>query len=277
MRSISAQRHRMNRVVNHARTNVADTLTLEALADVACLSKFHFSRVFDAHFNETPAQFVSRIRLELAAQKLAYLPDHTITQIAMDCGFSGSDTFARSFRERFKSSPRSFRAANQWSFDTFDGSHPYRSLVYRPDAEPPELGLHPVSRSRSNGHAACRIAYIRHVGPYGDVEQSISNTFAMLQRWAALKGTLRKDSSFVGLSYDSCSTTPARRCVYDAGLELTDDIDEDDVVSVQTLPAATLAVLARHMQDRAAQQDVDLVHHDVAARKRQKTCVPAKA
>ena len=232
----------MNRVVNHARAHVAGALDLEALADVACLSKFHFSRVFDAHFNETPAQFVSRIRLELAAQKLAYMPDQTITQIALDCGFSGSDTFARSFRGRFGSSPRSFRAGNQWSFDSFDKAHPYRSLVYRPEAEPPEVDFSRLKVSIEQ-HAARRIAYIRHVGPYGDVDQSISNTFAALQRWAASKGVLRRDSSFVGLSYDSCSTTPASHCVYDAGLELTDDVAEDEVVSVQTLPETACAVL----------------------------------
>ena len=242
MQSLAAQRHRMNRVANHARFNVSEGLDLDTLADVACLSKFHFSRVFSAHFNETPSQFVARIRLELAAQKLTYMPDDSITQIAMDCGFSGSDTFSRSFRSRFGSAPRSFRASNKWCFEAFDRVHPFGAEVYRPEVDPPELDFSDL-KVRIARHPARRVAYIRHVGPYGDVGRSISKTFAVLQKWVALRGILRHDTSYIGLSYDSCSTTPARHCVYDACLQLTDEVTEDDVVSVQTIPAATFAVL----------------------------------
>jgi len=47
-------------------------------------------------------------RFEFAARKLVYRRDSTITQIAMDCGFSGSDTCSLAFRARFGSAPRTF-------------------------------------------------------------------------------------------------------------------------------------------------------------------------
>ena len=242
MQNIAAQRHRMNRVVNHARSHVSDALDLDAMADVACLSKYHFSRVFAAHFDQTPSQFLARVRLELAARKLVYRRDDTITQIAMDCGFSGSDAFSRAFRARFGSAPRTFKASNRWSFDAFDDLHPFATEIHKPDAKLPHLDLSEL-QVRIERRPAQRVAYVRHIGPYGDVDGSISETFRLLQHWAKLRGIMRHDTTYIGLSFDNCSTTPARHCIYDACLVLTDDVSEDDVVSVQTVPAATYAVL----------------------------------
>ena len=44
----AAQRHRINRVINFVHANLHDDIDLYRLADVACLSKYHFARVFDA-------------------------------------------------------------------------------------------------------------------------------------------------------------------------------------------------------------------------------------
>ncbi len=242
MRNVAAQRHRMNRVTNYARAHVSDALSLDALADIACLSKFHFSRVFAGHFGESPSQFLARVRLELAARRLVYMRERSITQVAMDCGFSGSDTFARSFRARFGSAPSAFRDSNRWSLESFDKSHPYGTEIHKPGTELPVPDFTDL-QVRIEHRPEYHVAYIRHVGPYGDVDDSISRTFDALQRWAELRGVLRHDTSYVGISPDNCSTTPARHCVYDACMLLEGEIAEDDVVSVQTIPAATYAVL----------------------------------
>ena len=132
MHTVAAQRHRVNRVMNYARSHVKDALDLDALADVACLSKFHFTRVFNAHLNETPSQHLGRIRLELAARKLIYTQRTSITRVAMDCGFSGSDVFSRAFRARFGSPPRIFRTSNQWCLETITASNPLRKEIHKP-------------------------------------------------------------------------------------------------------------------------------------------------
>lgn len=242
MRNIAAQRHRMNRVLNFARDHVADTLNLEAMADVACFSKFHFSRVFQAHYGESPTQCLARIRLELAARKLVYVPDLSITQVALECGFSGSDTFARSFRSRFGSSPRVFKASNQWCCETLGRSHPLGKEIYRPKAR---VTAHDATnlRVRIERRPEYRVAYIRHIGPYGDVNDSISKTFIALQTWARRKGLLGPETSYAGLNSDNCGTTPAHLCMYDACILLPYEMPEDDVVSVRTIPPGTYAVM----------------------------------
>lgn len=242
MKSQAAQRHRVNRAMNFARFNMAEELDLDALADVACLSKFHFTRVFKAHFRETPNQFLARARLELSARRLVYMRDKSITQIALECGFSGSDTFARSFRTRFGSAPRSFRLSNAHGFESFERSPPEGLDLYRPGfrVDGQEAATLQVRVER---RPARQVAYIRHVGPYGDVGGSISETFAALQRWAGLRGVLAAGTSYLGVCPDNASTTPARHCVYDACIALDGDVAEDEIVSVQTIPPGTYAVL----------------------------------
>ena len=228
--------------MNFARSNVSEALDLDALASVACLSKYHFSRVFEAYFRETPSRFIARARLELSARRLVYMRDKSITQIALDCGFSGSDTFSRSFRKRFGSPPRSFRDSNRWGFGTIERSHPLGLELHRPGVQiSPEdaTGM----QVRIERRPEYRVAYIRHVGPYGDVDDSITGAFAALQRWAGLRGFITPQTSYLGVCPDNCSTTPARYCVYDACISLLQEIPEDDVVSIQTIPAATFAVL----------------------------------
>ena len=102
----------MNRVMNFARYCDADALTLENLADVACLSRYHFSRVFTEYCRETPVEFASRMRLEQSISKLVFVPHVSITSIALDAGFSSSQAFSNAFSRRFGISPRQFRSKN---------------------------------------------------------------------------------------------------------------------------------------------------------------------
>jgi len=54
-------------VLDHIHDNPAGDLSLDALADVAAMSRFHWHRVFHAMTGETAAQAVRRIRLHRAA------------------------------------------------------------------------------------------------------------------------------------------------------------------------------------------------------------------
>ena len=92
---------RMNRVVDHIQNHLADPLDLEQLAAVACFSSFHFHRLFRGWMGETLQSFVHRLRLERAAQLLVFDEFRSISDIASECGFSSSGTFARAFKRAF--------------------------------------------------------------------------------------------------------------------------------------------------------------------------------
>ena len=232
------QRHRVNRVINYAQTHLAEPLNLDALADVACLSKYHFARVFTAHCSQTPLRFLWRLRLERAARNLAFVPDAAITDIAIDCGFSCSQAFSLAFKQRYRLSPRSFRRANPWGFAR--SAHPQRDRA-RVDAPlSADLEAPPVRIER---RPAYHVAYIRYIGSYGDVDGGITKTFAALRAWAISHGLWQDNTALIGLCPDSPAITPAGLCIYDACMPVPDDWPEDDIVSIQTIPAGVYAVL----------------------------------
>ncbi len=242
MQISAAQRHRMNRVINFARVHFADELDLDTLADVACFSKYHFTRVFSSYFRETPIELLYRLRLERSTHNLVYFPNKRITDVAFDCGFSSLQTYSRAFRQRYGISPRCFRSANQWRFDRF----PRNQLVHLEFKDPAVMA--PISASnevsvRIEARPKIRVAYIRHIGPYFDVNGSISATYEALEQWALRHGVWCEDSVVIGICPVHPAVTPARSCQYDACIPIPDEVKEDDVVSVQTIPGGTYAVL----------------------------------
>ena len=62
---------------------------------------------------EPLSAFLLRRRLERAARLLCneYYAQHTITEVALECGFNSASHFGQSFRQRFGQTPREFRAA----------------------------------------------------------------------------------------------------------------------------------------------------------------------
>ena len=100
---------RVNRVIDHVHSHLADDLSLEGLARVAAFSPFHFHRIFRTIVGETLFAFIQRLRLERAAGALIYHRDRSILAVSLDHGFSSAATFARAFKALTGKSPREFR------------------------------------------------------------------------------------------------------------------------------------------------------------------------
>src|SRR5262252_3214978 len=103
---------RINRVIDYLSENLDRQVKLEELAKVACFSEFHFHRIFRAVSGETLNSFTTRLRLEKAARLLRY-SGQSLTNIALDCGFSSPATFSRAFRSGYGTTPRQFRKSGQ--------------------------------------------------------------------------------------------------------------------------------------------------------------------
>ena len=103
---------RIDRVIDYLRGNLDRPVKLAELAGVACFSEFHFHRIFTAVSGETLNSFTNRLRLEKAARLLRY-SDQSLTEIALDCGFSSSATFSRAFRSGYDTSPSQFRKSGE--------------------------------------------------------------------------------------------------------------------------------------------------------------------
>ena len=83
---------------------------LRDAAGAACVSPYHFHRLFRRVFRETPNQYLQRKRLAQACTLLERT-DLGVTQLSLDVGFESSTSFSTLFRRSFGCSPREYRLA----------------------------------------------------------------------------------------------------------------------------------------------------------------------
>ncbi|HVJ44581.1 MAG TPA: AraC family transcriptional regulator [Dongiaceae bacterium] len=99
---------RLRRVLDHIDQHLEEEITVAALADLANLSAFHFTRLFTATMGVPPFRYVSRRRLENATSLLAEgtLP---LAEIAHRSLFSSQASFNRAFRRATGMTPGEYR------------------------------------------------------------------------------------------------------------------------------------------------------------------------
>jgi AraC family L-rhamnose operon regulatory protein RhaS len=104
-RSVALFLDRLRRDAAHA----ARPWTLPAMAAECAMGTTAFAQYCRQIANQPPAEFLSRCRLDHAAQRLRAEPATPITSIAMDCGFASSQYFATCFQRQFARTPRDYR------------------------------------------------------------------------------------------------------------------------------------------------------------------------
>jgi AraC family transcriptional regulator len=81
---------------------------LAEVASVACLSPYHFHRLFREVFHQTPNQYLQCRRL-VNAKRLLGGGERSVTEVCLEVGFESITSFSALFRRRFGCSPREYR------------------------------------------------------------------------------------------------------------------------------------------------------------------------
>jgi AraC family transcriptional regulator len=252
---------RINRVLDYIEVNLAGDLSLDTLARVANFSAYHFHRIFKAVVGETLNQFIQRRRVEKAASMLIGNRAKPITDVALDCGFSGSAAFARAFKETFGVSASEYRAAGcpgkskhgktnskenkaesnvrkapgpfDYTMDLVSGTQIWRctmtsqSEVKITVKEMPEMP----------------IAYVRHIGPYKGNAALFEGLFAKLCGWAGPRGLIRPpETRFLCLYYDDPDVTEEQKQRVDVAMTVPPDTGVDGEVGKNVVAGGQYAV-----------------------------------
>jgi AraC family transcriptional regulator len=98
----------VNRAVEFINEHLSEPVTLNDLADVAHISRFHFHRLFKAVMSESPGEYVRRLRLEKAVFKLQ-TTKQTVLEIAEQAGYQTPYALSKAFKKHFGMSPSDFR------------------------------------------------------------------------------------------------------------------------------------------------------------------------
>ncbi len=210
---------RVNRAIDLIVRDLAQPLSLEAVSEAAGFSPFHFHRIFKALLGETLNQFVKRQRLERALRLMSHAPDRSLTQVAMDCGFSSSSDFSRSFRQRYGAAPsrfdlETFRNARREEFERVlssqEGGPRFHALPPGENLDGFEVRLRDLP--------ARTVAYIRVLDPY---REGVAHAACeRLLAWAIERGLA--DGQWLGYMWEEPEIVAMKDCRYDVALVVED-------------------------------------------------------
>lgn len=96
-------------ICDYINAHCTEDLTLEAVADRAGFSKYHFSRLFKQFTNVSFYQYLSQNRI-YTAEKLLAIPEYSITTVAYSSGFTSLSSFIRMFKIVKGVTPSEFRS-----------------------------------------------------------------------------------------------------------------------------------------------------------------------
>jgi AraC family transcriptional regulator len=247
---------RINRVIDYIDRNIGRSLRLDELARVANFSPFHFHRVFGALVGETLNDFIQRVRAERAASALLDNPKASITEIALDGGYSSSAAFARAFRSRFGMSASAWRqgGVESWrkkrQIERKTGTtlgkiwEESGTASYYPEGDehstPRRFSMNPVKLEiEVKELPELQVAYVRHIGPYGGVGQA----FDKLMRWAGPRGLVRFPvTKLLGVYHDNPDITEDAKLRSSACLTVPSGTKVEGEVGLMAIPGGTFVV-----------------------------------
>ena len=213
---------RISRVIDYIYSNPSADLSLDCLADVAAMSRFHWHRVFSALTGESCAQIVRRVRMHRAAFWLVQT-EWPLAKIAREVGYNNTQSFTRAFREVFDAKPLEIRAAQ--------AQHVLTLRCKEGDEDMYEVKVEDAPERR--------LAAMAHVGAYNGVSKSyekVAAVFTIRDLWKHARG-------MVGIYYDDPSTVPEAELRSHAAVELADDVVVPDPLEEVLIRGDESAVL----------------------------------
>ena len=236
-------RARINRAIDYIEAHIDEELSLASIANVANFSRYHFHRIFSAMLGETVNRFIQRVRIERAATQLVANPRKSITEIALDCGFSGSATFARAFKDYFKMSASEWRDggyskicktnSNDSQTDGNTGKEFNLSSSYI-------VGEHynqtwRISKMNKDQVKIevkkvpeFTVAYTRYIGPYKGDEALFKRLFEKLFTWAGPRNLISfPDTKVIAVYHDNPDLTDESKLRVSACISVPKDTKVD--------------------------------------------------
>lgn len=213
---------RLRRVIQHIFDNPAGDLSLDALADVAAMSRFQWHRVFHAMTGETCAQAVRRIRAHRAACWLVQT-DWPVEVIAARAGYDNPQSFVRLFRTQFGMTPLTFRSTGVVG--------PLHLSDPKGDPHMFDVDIRTLD--------PLRLAALPHRGAYPEIGRAfeqVSAIFAAHELWPHARG-------MVGVYYDDPAAVPEAELKSDAGIVVPTEFALPDSLTEVHLDGGKHAVL----------------------------------
>jgi AraC family transcriptional regulator len=220
----------------------AETLSLEQIADQVLASPFHFQKIFKSETGESPKEYLTRIKLENAVQRIRIDQHLTVFDVALECGFSSQASFARAFRQKFGVSATEFRNLSLSEAARLAKWEPsiqraFQSQVLRQ--------MRPKEMERFH-----KSVIIKRMEPLTVLylpttmvsEQHIGEEFQRLAQRAEAHDIETDTSLCFGAMYDFPLHTPIEKCRYRVCIGIAREPSERTGISSMTIPGGKFGV-----------------------------------
>ncbi|MFB9375134.1 GyrI-like domain-containing protein [Algimonas porphyrae] len=220
-------------------------ITLEAVAKEAGYSASRLHTLFLHRYGETFGAFVRRVRLEKACGLMRAHQNWTLTQIALEAGYSESSDFSRSFRRAFGTAPREWdRVA---PLNGLGDNERNRQAEQDPACDnavmkaAPDL-LAPPGSVRIEHRPRQTVAI--YAVPQADQAQNLRTGWDRFERWLCDRDQRRPERMMMGLSYDSHYDSPGDVFRFELAHPVDPEIHGHAGVVIRDLPETQAAVLS---------------------------------
>ncbi len=218
---------RILKVLVYIEEHLDEELPLEKMAKIASISPFYFHRLFHAYMGETLAEYVKRLRLQRAKERLQY-SDSPITEIALDLGYENPSAFTKVFQQILGQSPRQYRKMMQ----------PLMQSIMRRTT--PNANEKAMLKPEYINRKAETILFVRKVGDY---KETPTIAFQVLVQFLEDKKiTKEKINAYYCMGLDDPHTVERSKCRFDACVALKEATCPQGEVGQRSIPGGRCAV-----------------------------------
>ncbi|MCP4183888.1 MAG: AraC family transcriptional regulator, partial [Hyphomicrobiales bacterium] len=212
---------RLLRVSEYIHDHLDDALDMELLSQVACLSVYHWHRIYRAIYGETVTATIKRLRLNRAAHDLIRL-NIPIAKIAEQAGYPNLPSFNRTFKKAYGLPPGQFRAMG--------GTGIVTNVSGKEKSEMFDVKI--------TQWVPITLAGIMFTGPYSQVGKA----FEQLNGLAATRGLHGPDQRVIGIYYDDPNVIEETKLRTFAGISIPEEISVKPPLETATIAGGKYAV-----------------------------------
>jgi AraC family transcriptional regulator len=224
--------NRIELALNFIDQNLASELDLSLVAQAANFSPYHFHRIFAALMDETPQDYISRLRVERAANYLSKTRSLSMTEIALACGFTSSSAFSRSFKKYFGVT------ASEYARLYLKQAAP----AEKADVTPRWADQFAIPLPEINIRQSPPIHLAYFASRKGYATASVKAVWTRLFQWGKAHQLLTPETQLVAITFDDPDITPLHKCRYYACITVPESLTTDPAASFFDFPPHLCAV-----------------------------------
>ncbi|WP_152538565.1 AraC family transcriptional regulator [Aquimarina macrocephali] len=232
---------RMQSTALYLRENFNKNFEIKKLEEVSNFSYRNLQRIFKGYYKETIGAYITRLKIESGAKMLLY-QNQTISQIAIEVGYSDLQAFSKAFKKHFGISPQEYKSKKEDILTSIVKNTKVAMSFYE---------------ERIINLSEQKVFYKTIMADY--YSDKIENVWDELHDEAIRLEMNISESESIGIIWDEPLISEAIRCNYDACFTLPQDCDFKNKFSIKILPEQTYAVFTHYGSYASLQKTYDKI------------------